>query len=852
MTSGLFQFTPTIAQVGAQTFTVTATDSSGSTTQRFTVTVDFAVWRIDCGSTESFTDSNGFRWNADTDTSLFNTGFTSSVNTTVPIAGTTNSQLYRTHRWDSPLGDEMSYHLPVTAGPYTVRLHFADIFIGTNKPGARVFNVGLENTFLRQNLDLTAAVGWRTAFQLERDVLITAADGFIDIDLFHGMRENPLISGIEVLALAAATTGPVVFTSSPPTQLAVVGVAWVYDVVATGATPITVSLAGNPSNMVLTGNRISFTPTRAQAGSGFNVTITASNDDTTATQPITVTVDTALIRINCGGSDITLSDGTRWQAEHFSNTGNNHVQDPSMTISPALDGGVIYRTNRWDPATSPEMSYTIPVPNGKYTVELHFAEVYVGARSAGFRVFSFSVEGVVRHNNMDVFALAGFASPFIQSVTVDITDGNIVIGFGHIIENPFVSAIVITIADGTSTPTPPPGPTPTCNRANGFQTVNGKCVFPTTAGLCPNNKVDCSIGCANGAASATLCQGGSCENGVCVPHNFTRADLTTVINVITQFFTDATGTGSIARGIPKEQQPGDTGGALIRAMFHDAAPGKIAQGNLCIFPCSNCETTQGHNNGLQDIMTLLTKVYNDNNLAPIINKADYLYLAGAIALNILSGGVVNVPFRWGRIPHPCVPVEPASACHVSLPNFPGSMPEPQMTFPQLTAIMETRLGFTRREWFCLLGAHSIGRAEPKNTGYARSWVATNSRFSNQYYIDMQGLDWNRENNTNGQALTSVTDPNEPVSGQQEFQDASQRVHTGTMMLNSDVNMFWEIDGSQCPINRGPTGCPRRLDNNEFGVLLEMAGNQNTFFQCFTAAFQKLSELGQGANLHDVV
>jgi hypothetical protein len=796
----------------------------------------------------------------------------------VSIAGTTIPDLYRTHRWDSPFGDEMSYHLAVPAGSYTVKLHFADIFTGTNLPGARVFDVGLEGAFLRQNLDLSASPGWRTAFILTAEVVITPQDGSIDIDFFHAVRENPLISGIEVLAKAQVTTGPVIVTSTPPTAKAIVGVAWIYNLAASGSTPITFRLTGNPSNMVLTGSQIAFTPTRAQAGSSFSVTITASNAATTATQAITVAVDLALLRINCGGPEITLSDGTKWRAEGFSNTGVNHIEDGTI-ISPAVDGGVIYRTNRWDPPTLPELSYTIAVPNGRYTVELHFAEVWVGARNAGVRIFSFSVEGVVRRTSMDVSALAGFQTPLIQTVTVDVTDGNIVVGFGHILENPFVSAIVVLIADGATTtptptptpspsssssstapapspatpsPTPSPTPAPGCDTSKGFQTVNGKCVFPTTPGRCPNNKVDCSIGCASGASSATLCQGGSCENGVCVRHTFTRADLTTVTNVITQFFTDATGTGSTARGIPKETRPGDTGGALIRSIFHDAGPGKIAQGNLWISPCTNCETAQAHNNGLQDIMALLTKVYNDNNLAPIINKPDFHYLTAAIALNILSGGSVNIPFRWGRVPHPCVNVEPPTACRSSLPNFPNSMPEPEMTFPQLTAIMETRLGFTRREWFCLLGAHSLGRAEARFSGYARSWVTNNNRFTNQYYIDMDGLDWNRESNTNGQTMTSVTDPNQPVSGLHQYQDGAQSAHAGTMMLISDINMFWETDGSQCNVNRGPSGCPRRLDNNEFGVLLEMAGSQNTFFQCFTSAFQKLCELGQSANLRDVV
>jgi len=50
ISNGLITFTPSASQVGAMSFSVTATDNSGSTTQSFTVTVDFAIWRIDCGS----------------------------------------------------------------------------------------------------------------------------------------------------------------------------------------------------------------------------------------------------------------------------------------------------------------------------------------------------------------------------------------------------------------------------------------------------------------------------------------------------------------------------------------------------------------------------------------------------------------------------------------------------------------------------------------------------------------------------------------------------------------------------------------------------------------------------------
>jgi hypothetical protein len=183
------------------------------------------------------------------------------------------------------------------------------------------------------------------------------------------------------------------------------------------------------------------------------------------------------------------------------------------------------------------------------------------------------------------------------------------------------------------------------------------------------------------------------------------------------------------------------------------------------------------------------------------------------------------------------------------------MPDAEDPFDTITSIMETRLGFTRQEWNCLLGAHVLGRCDPSNTGYRGPWVRVNNSniFDNRYFQDMLNIGWKRQSNTNGQTETTVTDINQPVAGKRQFQDnvTALASPSSTVMLNADITMFWQIEGtaSSCAVTHDASGCAQRLP--EFNLLSTLAGSQTSFFNCFTPAFQKLSELGQSGSLLNV-
>ena len=88
-------------------------------------------------------------------------------------------------------------------------------------------------------------------------------------------------------------------------------------------------------------------------------------------------------------------------------------------------------------------AFAYAVPNGKYTVKLHFAETYEGISSAGERVFSFNVEG---HDFKDFDPTAkagGVLKAYVETVAVEVKDGKLNITFTSQVENPEINAIEI-------------------------------------------------------------------------------------------------------------------------------------------------------------------------------------------------------------------------------------------------------------------------------------------------------------------------------------------------------------------------------------------------------------------------
>lgn len=161
-----------------------------------------AIYRVDAGNANSYTDDNGRVWEADN----YFTGGTANNFPANDILNTSDDDLYETERSQSN-NTGFSYSFPVTNGDYTVRLHFAEVwFVGgsgrgtldTGSPPRRVFDVQIEGvTVLDEFHIVTAAGGVRTAHVETFNVTVT--DGSLDINFPPATTDNPTIEAIEIV-----------------------------------------------------------------------------------------------------------------------------------------------------------------------------------------------------------------------------------------------------------------------------------------------------------------------------------------------------------------------------------------------------------------------------------------------------------------------------------------------------------------------------------------------------------------------------------------------------------------------------------------------------------------------------
>jgi len=144
------------------------------------------VYRISCGSAETYMDENGNVWSTDQ-------GFSESKTVvrekTLPIHNTAAPEVYRTERYGMK-----TYTLPVAPGTYTVRLHFAETFGCNYQPGTRSFGATVNGKPAVENFDPFAASGGFACPVIIETTGCTARDE-IKIEFTKGSA----INGIEII-----------------------------------------------------------------------------------------------------------------------------------------------------------------------------------------------------------------------------------------------------------------------------------------------------------------------------------------------------------------------------------------------------------------------------------------------------------------------------------------------------------------------------------------------------------------------------------------------------------------------------------------------------------------------------
>ena len=206
---------------------------------------------------------------------------------------------------------------------------------------------------------------------------------------------------------------------------------------------IRISYTGNLS---LNGNEIKF---KREVGDFAKEEIVARREQTASSAKV--------IRIKAGKFEpIKDAEGNVWLADQGFEGGET-IERPDIQIANTKSPD-LYRAERYSMA-----SFSWQVPNGKYVVNLHFAETFDGITGPGERVFSFNVQGH-EFKDFDVWVKAGGPlRAYVERVNAEVTNGVIKVTFTPKVENPQINAIEI-IAEamavvGATAPAPAAIPT---------------------------------------------------------------------------------------------------------------------------------------------------------------------------------------------------------------------------------------------------------------------------------------------------------------------------------------------------------------------------------------------------------
>ncbi len=137
--------------------------------------------------------------NSDVTSAIVTTTDPQTASSSVPSS--TNTNMFKSHRFDPPGGGDMEWDIPMADGGYIVTLYFsetADTTPGETKitgPGQRIFDVSIEGELLINDLDVYAVAG-DNDIGIARSFIIEVNDG-LQLD-FGREVQNPMVSGIEV------------------------------------------------------------------------------------------------------------------------------------------------------------------------------------------------------------------------------------------------------------------------------------------------------------------------------------------------------------------------------------------------------------------------------------------------------------------------------------------------------------------------------------------------------------------------------------------------------------------------------------------------------------------------------
>jgi hypothetical protein len=158
--------------------------------------------------------------------------------------------------------------------------------------------------------------------------------------------------------------------------------------------------------------------------------------------------DKFTLRVNAGADkELTDKAGNVWKPDKQYVKGQSYGFVAGQTIDrgtnlkiEATEDARIYQTEHYSME-----AFKAEVPEGKFTVRLHFAETYEGITADGERVFTVKIQGKEVLKDFDVRKTAGTSQKAVvkEFKEIEAKDGIIDIGFDVKTQNPEINGIEI-------------------------------------------------------------------------------------------------------------------------------------------------------------------------------------------------------------------------------------------------------------------------------------------------------------------------------------------------------------------------------------------------------------------------
>ncbi len=166
-----------------------------------------------------------------------------------------------------------------------------------------------------------------------------------------------------------------------------------------------------------------------------------------------------LFRLNCGGDEYTDAEGNNWiqDTNAYSHSWGNKFEgispyQCSQTVCKDSHLSPLFQTSRFG---RHELYYTIPATKGDYVVELYFVEPWYGKDAhgdeyEGWRMFDVAINDSTIIHDLDIWAQAGYATPFKRTARIHNEGEYIKISFPQVKSGQAVISAIAIYGDETA------------------------------------------------------------------------------------------------------------------------------------------------------------------------------------------------------------------------------------------------------------------------------------------------------------------------------------------------------------------------------------------------------------------